>query len=439
MMPSVAVLMTGSELMSGDTIDTNSAMIAECLNPFGLVISRKITLGDDLTLLCEELNRLSSKHDLIIVNGGLGPTQDDLTAQALSHITQQPLTRHQKAHQHLQQWAAETNKPLNNANLKQAYLPNGCDILPNPIGTAVGIQIKHNRALILATPGVPNELGAMLTSTALNTVLSAYTDSDKPQTIKLRLFGLGESHIQQVIDDQILVLHPEIKAYLEHVEIGFRVQMPYVELKIIPKIAAPNGNKMIQTTKAVLIEYFRDYIFGENDDTLPQILRQLLQKEQATLVTAESCTGGTIAAMLTQVSGASVVFHAGYITYSNAMKTAMLGVDVTLIEQHGAVSEPVVLAMAAGALTRSQSDYAIAVSGIAGPSGGSAEKPVGTVCIAWGRTEDLKSETLYFKAPRHTFQQYIAAAGLDLIRRTILDIESRPNYFLSTNSIRDTR
>lgn len=426
--PSIALLMTGSELMSGDTIDSNSAMIAHSLRSLGLAISRKVTVGDNLTVLVEELARLSALHDIVIINGGLGPTQDDLTAEVLSHLTGQPLVLNEQAHAHLQEWSRQSQRPINKANLKQAYLPAGCDIIPNPIGTAVGIHMTFNQTWIVATPGVPKELQPMLRSDAIVEHLSHYNLSKAPNTVRLRLFGLGESHIQQTINEYILTSHDEMRQYLEYIDLGFRVQMPIVELKIIPKTATPEIEKILAHVKRLLVNQFKDYIYGENDDDLPASLVKLLLSRKRTLVTAESCTGGTIASLITGVAGASAIFHAGYITYSNEMKKSMLNVPENVLEQYGAVSEPVVMAMAKGALKKSGANYAIAVSGIAGPSGGSAEKPVGTVCLAWGDANSLKATTTHFKAPRDIFQQYIATAGLDLIRRVLLNITEQPRY-----------
>jgi nicotinamide-nucleotide amidase len=418
-LPRVQLLLTGNEIMSGDTTDSNSAMIAQRLSELAISVYRKVTVGDDRTLLARELLSMTADADLVIVNGGLGPTVDDLTAEILAEAAGIPVAEHPDALAHLQSWCARRNLPLNDANLKQAMLPAGCSIIDNPIGSAVGFELTLQGCRVLCTPGVPSELRAML-DWIIEDLGKALDRPSQRSILRLQTFGLGESSAQQLIADHI-------GDWPDTVELGFRAGAPQMEIKLT--IDDDTAVKQQRYCRQQLDTLFGDHIIGEGDTQLADKVLQLLIQKDLTLTTAESCTGGLIASMLTRVPGSSAGFHAGLVTYSNAMKTALLGVDETLLAEHGAVSEPVVIAMAEGAIARTSADYAIAVSGIAGPDGGTPDKPVGTVWLAWGSTGAIHTRCLCWPVERTLFQTMIAAAGLDMIRRTLLGIDKEPRYF----------
>lgn len=428
----ISALMTGNELMSGDTVDSNSARIAEAIQPMGLTLFEKITLGDDFYRLCHAIKTLAERSDILMINGGLGPTDDDLTAAVLAHVCNRPLRTNDNALSHLQSWAESRGIPnLNQANLKQTLLPEGCEIIPNPVGSAVGIHLQWHDCTIFATPGVPSELSAMLRETLTPYIKQRLGGNALPQIKRLRLFGMGESTIQQQLTEQIYS-DPQYDAWSRMMELGFRVQAPLVEVKIIPKMVdadlVSERDDALQTMADKLHTLFNHYIIGFNDDTLQSVLVEQLQKSQKKLVTAESCTGGLIAARITEIPGSSQVYEGSWVTYSNELKSSALNVPTETLNSVGAVSKEVVIAMAQNALAQSQADYAIAVSGVAGPSGGTPDKPVGTVWIAWGDRTNIEAEKLIFKAPRKVFQSFIAATALDLIRRKNLNILDRPRY-----------
>ncbi len=405
--------------MSGDTVDSNSALIAQRLAEAGLGVYRKVTVGDDIALLTSELAALSASADVVIVNGGLGPTIDDLTAQVLASVAGVPLVEHPRAVLHLRRWCAERNLQLNAANLKQALLPAGADIVDNPIGSAVGFALTLGTCRVICTPGVPGELAAMLGGIVVELAARLPQPSAR-SVLRLQTFGLGESTAQQIIDDGV-------RDWPAEVELGFRAGAPQMEIKL--SIAEAAARPAQQRCRAQLEQLFGDHIIGEGDITLAQKVLALLRECGTSLVTAESCTGGLIASLLTRVPGASDAFHAGFVTYSNAIKQSVLGVREETLAQHGAVSEEVVREMALGAIARSGADYAIAVSGIAGPDGGSAEKPVGTVWLAWGGRDTLRTRGLCWPVERTLFQTMVAAGGLDMLRRMLLGIEQEPRYF----------
>lgn len=409
----VRLLMTGNELMNGRVVDSNSARLAQALAGLGLAVEARSTVGDALPLLVSELQRLSQGADLLIVNGGLGPTVDDRTAQALAQAAGLPLAEHPDALGHLQQWLAARRLSLNAANRKQALLPAGCDVIPNQQGSAVGFGLHLNGCRLLCTPGVPSELEAMLKATILPLIRREFPGLDDWQESVLHLFGIGESSLQQRISDHF----PDWPAALE---LGFRASLPTLELKLRSQ---DRDQRVLHDTWLCRLRHdLAEWVVAEGDDSLSHRVVSLLNERSLRLSTAESCTGGMLAALITETPGASAVFDAGFITYSNRMKTELLGVNADLLEQQGAVSEAVVLKMAEGALRRSGADYAIAVSGIAGPEGGSTEKPVGTVWLAWGQRDRLRARCFYLAQPRKTFQTLIAALGLDLIRRDILGL-----------------
>jgi nicotinamide-nucleotide amidase len=417
--PRVQLLLTGNEIMSGDTVDSNSAMIAKRLDELAIPIYRKVTVGDDPQLLQAELAAMSADADLVIVNGGLGPTIDDLTAEILAAVAGVELAEHPDAVAHLQRWCAGRNLALNAANLKQAMLPAGCRIVDNPIGSAVGFEMPVAGCRIICTPGVPSELRAMLDLIVADLAGQLQRPVER-DILRLQTFGLGESSAQQIISDHI----PD---WPKEVELGFRAGAPQMEIKLSVNRAADLPAR--DHCREQLASLFGDHIIGDGDTLLAAQVLALLRERGATLTTAESCTGGLIASMLTQIPGASDAFHAGFVTYANRIKHQVLGVTDADLQTHGAVSEEVVRAMALGALERAEADYAIAVSGIAGPDGGSEDKPVGTVWLAWGTRDNLRTRCLCWPVERSLFQTMVAAAGLDMIRRLLLGIDGEPRYF----------
>jgi len=415
----VELLLTGNELMSGDVIDSNSALIAQQLSQLGLDVSRRVTVKDDLSLLTQEIISQSQRADILIINGGLGPTIDDMTAQALADAANIPLEIHVQALEQLTQWCQRRGYQLNQANKKQAVLPKGCGIIDNKTGSAPGFTIKLNGCSIYTTPGVPHELRTMLSEQITPQISQEFDISSTTKVSRFQVFGIGESTIQQLINN-------ELSDWPDDIELGFRASMPLIEIKLTTDTDLGHQKKAVWQHK--IEQLLAGHVIGRNKTSLSKALVNCLSMKKKTLTFAESCTGGLMSSLLTQVSGSSEVFHAGFITYSNEIKTKIIGVPAQTIVEHGAVSEAVVIAMAQGALAQSGSDYVVAVSGIAGPTGGSDDKPVGTVWLAWGTENNIKTIGLLIDMPRTAFQQYVAAIGLDLIRRLVLNIIDTPNY-----------
>lgn len=422
--PNVQLLLTGNELMTGDIVDSNSAMIAQQFKELGLDISRKVTIPDDLTLLISEINHLAQNADILIINGGLGPTIDDLTAQALAKATKVELAEHPEALVHITNWCKNRGTPLNAPNLKQAILPQGCEIIANRQGSAVGFKLNHTGCDIYCTPGVPRELQTMLIEQISPDISKTLPSELITDVTRLQVFGLGESSLQKMVDEQL----PD---WPHCIELGFRAGMPLLEVKLTTNNQEAHNQKHIWQKR--LTDILGDHLIAQIDNkplSLAQHVLSTLTEQNLKITTAESCTGGLIASMLTREAGASASFEAGFVTYSNAIKSKILGVPEQLLMKYGAVSQEVVIAMAQGALEQSSADLAIAVSGIAGPDGGSDEKPVGTVWLAWGSKKTLRSLCLLMPLPRSYFQKYVASIGLDLIRRELIKSQETPNYVI---------
>lgn len=412
----IHLLLTGDELMSGDTVDSNSAMIAQALSAMGQSVAHKLTLGDDRQRLMAALEQASQTAGVLIMNGGLGPTQDDLTAELVAEAAGVALVLNAGAERHVRAWCAARSIEPNEANLKQAWLPMGAEIIHNPRGSAVGFALEVSGTLILTTPGVPGELKAMLPEVCER--VKAVTGGDAIHRVRFQTFGIGESTAQALIDADSL-------KWPEHVVLGFRAGIPQLEIKL----TATSDSTDVMRCRETLEQLLGDHILGEGDITLAGALQQVLRAQGKKMVAAESCTGGLIAAMMTAEPGSSAVFEAGFVAYANHIKHSVLEVDEAILETEGAVSEPVVRQMLSGALTRSGADIGVAVSGVAGPDGGTAEKPLGTVWLAWGTETNMHAFKTVLPTDRVMFQKLVAAAGLDLIRRQLLGLPKLPHYF----------
>ena len=416
----ISLLLTGNELMSGDTVDSNSAMIAHALKDLNLEPFLKKVVGDDLPILAESIRELAAISDVLIINGGLGPTIDDRTAEALSAASGSPLQRNPAAVQELEKWAAARDFILTDSNLKQADLPADCDIMLNPRGSAVGFFCELGSCLVLCTPGVPSELKAMLENELLPRIRQHGDITETSHITRLRLFGITESGLQDMINEYFPDWPPQV-------DLGFRVQMPVIEIKI-RTVGEADLELNAEWTRR-FENAFSDYIIGRDSTRLTQALNHALVSRNYTLTVAESCTGGLVASGITSEAGSSAVFNAGYVTYSNEIKHSALGVSNETLKQHGAVSRETVMEMAEGALRASSADIAFAVSGIAGPDGGSREKPVGTVWMAWGEPGKLSARRFFLPMKRLAFQRTAAAIGMDLLRRELLQLPTDVDYF----------
>lgn len=419
MQTQVELLLTGDELMSGDTVDSNSALIARELSLIDMAPVRRVTLGDDRTALINELLAMTRTAGAIIVNGGLGPTIDDLTAEMVAEVAGVRIAEHAQALAHLEQWCARRRLALNEANRKQAMLPEGCELIDNPVGSAPGFALEISGCLVMCTPGVPSELRAMLPALSDKLVQRFGKHVDK-QVLRLQTFGLGESTAQQLVKDHC----PDWPA---EVALSFRAGAPQLEIKLT--VTRDEDLPARASCHQRLQQLFGDHILGEGDTQIAEAVIDLARKHGRRIASAESCTGGLIASMITKIPGSSDVFPGAFVTYSNELKASVLEVDEDTLNTEGAVSEATVRAMVSGTLRKSGADLAVAVSGVAGPGGGTPEKPVGTVWIAWGDALNIEAIQLRWPIERTLFQTMVAAAALDALRRRLAGIDAPSRYF----------
>ncbi len=406
----VAVLLSqGDEVVTGQTVDTNAAWLAERLVDLGFDVRRHVTVGDRMGDLVAALTDLSSTADVVIGTGGLGPTMDDLTASACASAFGRPLELDPDALAFLEALFARWGRPMADSNRKQAYLPQGSTRLDNARGTAPGFAFEHDRAWLAFLPGVPHEMKAMFDGLVVPSLAQRFALTPG-RLISLRTTGVGES-----------VLQDRIGAF-EHdgVVIGTRAMSGecLVKLRFDASVDPSTVTALTQDVADRIGSpvYAIDGLDAPGG-TLPQVVGRALLARGATLAVAESCTGGQLSALFTSVPGSSAWFLEGVVTYANASKVARLGVPEPLIATYGAVSEPVVRAMAEGVRASANTTYGIGVTGIAGPDGGTADKPVGTVHVALATPHGTHHHLLRLFGDRGRIQTYAAHGALDLLRR----------------------
>lgn len=408
------IIAIGDELLAGQTTDTNSVWIAQQLAPIGIEVVRKQCIRDTEAAIQEAFSNTIGKRDIVIFSGGLGPTRDDVTKKTIAKLVGASLIRHQPTYDFLSQFFSSRGLILNHLNEQQADVPQGCTVLPNPVGTAPGILLTHQNTLIFILPGVPYELQTITEKSIIPLLTERYV-SNKLLHRHFRIVGIPESKLAQLLAPLEDSLPPQVTlAYLPNlslVRLRLTLRCQSTEIEHFTPILATAATQIAQITKKNFA--------GEGTESLEEYVLHCLQRRSWTLSTAESCTGGGIAARLTQVAGASQVFVGGIVAYSNELKKNILDVSSELIEEFGAVSEEVVRAMAAGAAQRLRTDCAIAVSGIAGPTGGSSQKPTGTVWFALKTPEQTLAKKFTFGQNRHRNIELAILTALDMIRRYV--------------------
>jgi nicotinamide-nucleotide amidase len=405
----VEVINTGTELLLGNTLNTHLSFLGQELFPAGLRIERQVTVpdGDAIrTALIEALERA----DIIIVTGGLGPTTDDITRELTADILGLPLEEDAATWAAIQERFARRGLQMTPRNRRQAQAPRGARVLENPHGTAPGLYIKHEtegrfRHLFLL-PGPPRELRPMVIGQVLPILREIAPAPDDTTSRRWLITGLGESKVEAEVGEELLAI--------SGLELGYCARPGAVEIRCIGRPAT------LDAAEAIIAAKLGAHVAGEGIVVLEELIIPRLARLGKKLATAESCTGGGLANRITNVPGASEVFVAGFVTYANESKSRELGVPVELIAAHGAVSEPVAQAMAEGALRVSGADYALSTTGIAGPGGGTEEKPVGTVYVGIAaRDGTSRAEKLFFPTDRATFKELVTQSALDILRRAL--------------------
>ena len=404
----------GDEILIGQIVDTNSAWIAENLNLIGIKVNRIISIPDAMETIKLSIDESFKSSDLIIITGGLGPTNDDITKTTLNEYFNGCLVIHQPALDRISSFFSRRGMPLTDLNRKQAEVPNCCKVLDNLLGTAPGMWFEKEGKILISLPGVPFEMIGLMENEVIPQ-LSKLTSNQVVIHRTIQTFGLPESFLAETLTSWENQLPSNVKlAYLPSPTcIRLRLSA-YGNISM-------NLKNLIDTEVKKLYQVIPKYIFGEGDDSLQSVVGQMLTLKNATISTAESCTGGTIAHLITQIPRCSAYFKGSVVAYSNQVKEEILGVDPKLISKFGAVSIPVVEAMAKGVKSKLKTDYAIAVSGIAGPDGGTLEKPVGTVCFAIISDKSLISNELVFTFDRQRNILRTSVTALNMLRLMLID------------------
>lgn len=401
----IAVVTIGDELLNGDVVDTNTADIARHLRREGYIIDQAITLPDDNHQIADCLQRLNQQQTIALVSGGLGPTRDDLTARAAAQAFHLTLTLNDLALAQIEAYFQRAGKPFPAGNEKQALIPHKAKVMENRCGTAPGFIVSHNDCPAFFMPGVPHEMNAMLQQQVIPVLRRTVKPSLFCAERVLKVFGLPENDIERQLPASCLP---------EQVELSFRLEFPLVLIKLN---TASDDETLLDEAERTVRQRLGDFIVAQGDQSLPEVVTQLLITAEKTLSLAESCTGGLIAKLLTDPPGSSAFLERGAVSYANSAKHDWLGVSNQLLLEKGAVSTECARAMVEGIRQRAKTDLAVAVTGIAGPGGGSADKPCGTVFIALASAQGTEVRECHFSGDRQQVRTKTAFTALDWLRR----------------------
>jgi nicotinamide-nucleotide amidase len=406
------ILTIGDEILRGEIVDTNKALLSERLLGLDVETRFQTSVGDDPEEMADAFRRAASRVDVVLVSGGLGPTRDDLTALVLGQTFGRRLQQDAAALETIRDFFRRVGREMTQNNAKQACFPEGAEVLPNPVGTAPGFALEAGGAVFFCMPGVPRELARMLDEQVLPRIAKRRGGGEVVRARLLRTFGMGESALDAELSDVALS---------GGVSLGFRTAFPDNYLRPVARAAsAALAEAMLDRVCEAIRARLGALVYGEGEaETLPVVVVGLLREHGRTLAVAESCTGGLVAELVTQVPGASEVFLGGVVAYANAAKEALLGVPKELLDRHGAVSDEVARAMAERARRRFGADLGVATTGISGPGGGTAEKPVGLVHVALARAEGTHADSFVFPLDRARHRTLTAQVALDWVRRTL--------------------
>jgi len=410
------ILTIGDELLRGEIIDSNKALLAERLLDLDIETRFQTSVRDAPPDMRDAFQRAASRCDCVLVSGGLGPTRDDVTAQVLAESFGLELELDPEALEGIRDFFRRVGREMTENNASQAYFPSGAEVLPNPIGTAPGFALEVQGAIFFAMPGVPRELRRMLDEQVLPR-LAARSQRDGPviRARLLRTFGIGESSLDSELRDV---------AKDEDVELGFRTSFPDNTLRPLCRARSVEAAEArLEELCLEIRQRLGSIVYGEGEAGMEAVVGNLLAERGASLAVAESCTGGGIAERISDVPGASRYFLGGVIAYADAAKRDLLEVPEALLAQHGAVSEPVARAMAEGVRNRFGATIGIATTGISGPDGGTEEKPVGLVHIALADSAGTHAEHFVFPLDRARHRRLTAQTALDWVRRRLLGVE----------------
>ncbi len=409
-----AILAVGSELLGSDRLDTDSLLITEALDRHGVELRRKEVVGDDRAAIAEAVSRLTAGHDLVLVTGGLGPTTDDVTREAAAQALGRRLELDEAIVAEIEERFRAFGREMPAVNRRQAMVPDGdTEVIPNPRGSAPGLRLDSGSSTLFLFPGVPAELEGLIAS-HLVPWLAERSGGRRRERVTLKVASLAESEVEE----RIAPAYEEMGAEAISVLAG----REGILVRAYASGPEEERRRRLAAMEERLAELLGDAVYTRREDeALEAVVGRLLEDRGETLVTAESCTGGLVAARITRVAGSSAYFLGGAVTYSNRLKEELLGVPAELLETHGAVSEPVARAMATGARRALGADWAVAITGIAGPAGGTEDKPVGTVHFAWvGPDGEVVHRLRRFLGSRNRVRHLAGQVALEVLRRRLL-------------------
>lgn len=408
----VELIATGDEVISGIIVDSNAAWMAERIVPFGFEIVRHTSIGDDPDAIADALKEAAARADAIFVSGGLGPTADDITIETAANAFGVKLVRDEAVLAEIRDFFTRIGREMSPSNEKQALIPEGAKTLQNKVGTAPGIHAKFADTDFFFLPGVPKELYQIFEDSVIPW-LAERADTHYIKRV-LRCFGIPEASIDSKLSG----------VDLAGARLSFRVKFPEIMLRLIARSKdEAEARAQVDRAAANIRERLGEVVYGEGETTLAEVTGKLLKERGLTLAVAESCTGGQLCSTITDVAGASEYFERGAVTYSNRSKEEMLGVPHDVIENSGAVSKETVTDMAEGIRREAKTDIGVAITGIAGPGGGKAEKPVGRVHIAVATPDGTWAKRYDYQRDRLWFKQIVTATALNLVRNYLLKSE----------------
>jgi len=411
-MKKASIVSIGNELLSGQTISTNASYLSERLLSIGIPVISTYTIGDDIDSIVRALKLASGDADIVLATGGLGPTDDDLTRQAFAKFLGTKLEFQSELLQKIQNFFTSRGRQMPEKYKVQAYIPAGAKAIANNLGTAPGIMARvravRELPLLVALPGVPSEMKQMFEESVLPQ-LQRFGSGQAVVVRKLKCFGTGESNIAELLGDMMQRgRNPLINCTAEHGVITLTI-IATAKDKMQAQQIADKNEKLLRKTLGELV-------YGTGEQTLAEVVGEKLAQQNKTIAIAESCTGGCLAKLLTDIPGASRYFTYGWITYSNDAKTSELGISADLIDKYGAVSEQVAQAMAQHARKKAGTDFAIGITGIAGPAGGTEQKPVGLVYISVDSNSGCETKRFIFSHDRKSIRFRAALTALNMLR-----------------------
>lgn len=414
MLKKADIISIGDEILIGQIVNTNAAWISTRLNELGIGISRVTSVGDSHKEILAILDEASKRSDIIIITGGLGPTSDDITKPALCSYFNTHLVHDEKVYAHLEAFIKARGSIMNEGNKSQAMLPESCKVLQNNLGTAPGMWFEKQGRIYVSLPGVPFEMEGLMNEYVLPKLQAQFgIENIIHRTILTH--GIAEAQLATILTDWE-------KTKNENVKLAYLPSPGMVKLRL-SVYGEKNGEALIQREEKRLHEIIGNAIYGYDEDTFESVIGKLLKERNSTLSLAESCTGGTIASKIVSISGSSEYFKGGVVAYSNEIKMKELGVPTEILAKYGAVSQQTAEAMADGVRTRFETDYSLSVTGIAGPLGGSEEKPVGTVWIAVSSKEKTIAKKFRFADNRQRNITRTSMTAMNMLRLFIEDKE----------------